>query len=243
MSLRGVTVCVRTPNNKRHAAARARAWCDGVSPAGRLLLQVMIIMDLQMMASTDLIAAVAVLALLVASSASGAEHTTGPAATCAASIPDQPLANIIGGNMKVLSSPSAPACRALCCQMNAGKQQQCGGFVWARVGGATTCYLKHPGCKLPQNKTAVANFTAATLVAGVAPPAPPPLPWSGYAAQPQVRHIFAHFFAVIQLSFRSFFAPFLLTLRSLIPSVLWAPTDPLHAAAVAWPDDRRRHCR
>ena len=107
--------------------------------------------------------------------------------SCAASIPAQPLKNIIGGNMKILSVPSATACQTLCCDMNAaGAAQRCGGFVWASaskdslcpstptVGGC--CYLKQPGCSAPQNKTAVANFTATTLVAGVAPRQPPPPP-------------------------------------------------------------------
>ena len=68
--------------------------------------------------------------------------------------------------------------------MNSGGTQHCGGFVWAVGAGKDTgcglgvacCYLKHPDCSLPQNKSSVANFTAATLISGVAPRAPPPPP-------------------------------------------------------------------
>ena len=112
-----------------------------------------------------------------------------PPKSCPASIPFQPLTNILGGNMQIFSAPSAAACRAHCCQKNSGKDaQQCGGFVWAAAakdiscptapteGGC--CYLKNPGCSSPQNKTAVANFTAVTLVSGIAPYVMPPVPFN-----------------------------------------------------------------
>ena len=67
-------------------------------------------------------------------------------------------------------------------------EQRCGGFVWAAAANDKSCptapteggccYLKNPGCDRPQNKMGVANFTAATLISGVARhvPAPPPAP-------------------------------------------------------------------
>ena len=83
-----------------------------------------------------------------------------PGGSCLANIPFQPLTNILGGNMKIFSSPSAAACRAQCCQRNSDQHQQCGGFVWAaaskdaRCPTAPThggcCYLKSPGCSLAE---------------------------------------------------------------------------------------------